>query len=206
MRRRILATLLACTLTMTSVPPTLFADEIAETLQPMTTLVESQTTTSAAIQIIPIKYVGDGYEVEFKVVNKWLGGFQGELILTNTSDKPLENWTLAFDFEHEITNMWNAQIVTHEANSYIIKNQGHNQDVAPGSSVNIGFGANWNDEIKAPESYDLLIAKQEVEDADYTIDFKVTSDWGQAFNGEISITNNTEETIFIGICYKRICF
>ena len=91
--------------------------------------------------------------------------------------------------------MWNAQIVTHEANSYIIKNQGYNQDIAPDSSVNIGFQANWNDNIKTPKSYDLLIAKQEVGDTDYTIDFKVTGDWGQAFTGEISITNNTEETI-----------
>lgn len=138
--------------------------------------------------IKPTKYIGNGYEVEFNVVNKWPGAFQGELILTNTSDKPLENWTLAFDFEHEITNMWNAQIVTHEANSYIIKNMGHNQDIAPGSSVNIGFQANWNNEIRMPESYDLLIAKQEVGNADYTIGYKVTSDWGQAFNGEIIIT------------------
>lgn len=43
--------------------------------------------------------------------------------------------------------------------------------------------------------YDLLIVKQEVGDTDYTIDFKVMSDWGQAFNGEINITNNTEEVI-----------
>ena len=40
-----------------------------------------------------------------------------------------------------------------------------------------------------------VFANGEVEETDYTIKFKVTSDWGQAFNGEISITNNTEETI-----------
>lgn len=194
-KKRVLAYLLTLTLAMTSLPTQLFAQDTINTPVPISALVDTQTTTPGAIQINPNKYVGDGYEVEFKVVNKWPGAFQGEFVLTNTSDQPLENWTLKFDFEHEITNMWNAQIVTHEANSYIIKNMGHNQDIAPGSSVNIGFQANWNDEIKVPQSYDLLIAKQEVGDTDYTIDFKVTGDWGQAFNGEISITNNTEETI-----------
>ncbi len=194
-KKRVLAYLLTLTLAMTSLPTQLFAQDTINTPVPISALVDTQTTTPGAIQINPNKYVGDGYEVEFKVINQWPGAFQGEFVLTNTSNQPLENWTLKYDFEHEITNMWNAQIVTHEAYSYIIKNQGYNQDIAPGSSVNIGFQANWNDEIKAPESYDLLIAKQEVGDTDYTIDFKVTGDWGQAFNGEISITNNTEETI-----------
>ncbi len=194
-KKRILAYLLTFTLAMTSLPIQLFAQTTNDLPLHMSALVDTQTTTPGAIQINPAKYVGDGYEVEFKVTNQWPGSFNGEFMLTNTSNVPLENWTLAFDFEHEITNMWNAQIVTHEANSYIIKNQGYNQDIAPGSSVNIGFQASWNDEIKVPESYDLLIAKQEVGNTDYTIDFKVTSDWGQAFNGEISITNNTEETI-----------
>ena len=194
-KRKIIAYLLSMALMLTSLPTQLFAQVTNDLPIPMTALVDTQTTTPGAIQINPNKYIGDGYEVEFKVTNQWPGAFNGEFVLTNTSDKPLENWTLKFDFEHEITNMWNAQIVTHEANSYIIKNQEYNQDVAPGSSVNIGFQANWNDEIKVPKSYNLLVSKQEVGDTDYTVDFKVTGDWGQAFNGEISITNNTEETI-----------
>ena len=194
-KRKIIAYVLSMALMLTSLPIQLFAQVTNDLPLPISALIDTQTTTPGAIQINPNKYIGDGYEVEFKVTNQWTGAFNGEFVLTNTSDKPLENWTLKFDFQDEITNMWNAQIVTHEGNSYIIKNQGYNQDIAPGSSVNIGFQANWNDEISIPQKYDLLIAKQEVENTDYTIDFNVTSDWGQAFNGEISITNNTEETI-----------
>ncbi len=194
-KRKIIAYLLGMTLMLTSLPVQLFAKDTTNTPLPMTALVDTQTTTPGAIDIKPTKYIGDGYEVEFKVTNQWIGAFNGEFVLTNTSDKPLENWTLKFDFEHEITNMWNAQIITHEANSYIIKNQGYNQDIVPGSSVTVGFQANWTDKINIPQKYDLLIAKQEVGNTDYTIDFKVISDWGQAFNGEISITNNTEEII-----------
>lgn len=194
-KKRTLAILLAVTLVMTSMPTTFFAKETVTTMQPMIAFADNYVTTSPAIEVKPTKYIGDGYEVEFRIVNKWNGAFQGELILTNTSDKPLENWALQFDCEDEISNIWNAQIVEHESNNYIIKNVVYNQDIAVGSSVSIGFQANWNDDIKIPKSYNLLIDKQKVENTDYTIDFKVTSDWSQAFNGEISITNNTEEVI-----------
>lgn len=194
-KRKIIAYLLSMALMLTSLPVQLFSQTTNDLPLPMSTLVDTQTTTPGAIQINPNKYIGDGYEVEFKVTNQWTGAFNGEFVLTNTSDKPLENWTLTFDFEHEITNIWGAQIISHEGNAYIIKNATYNQDIAIGESVTIGFSANWDDEIKVPESYDLLIVKQEVGDTDYTIDFKVTGDWGQAFNGEISITNNTEKAI-----------
>lgn len=34
-----------------------------------------------------------------------------ELVRTNTSNKPLENWTLKLDFGYEITNMWNTHFL-----------------------------------------------------------------------------------------------
>ncbi len=42
-------------------------------------------------------------------------------VRTNSSDKPLENWILKLHFEPYITNMWNAQSVTHGADSYIVR-------------------------------------------------------------------------------------
>ena len=194
--KRVLSFLLTLALIMTSLPVQVFATEKSLGVTSSETgLLSTQTTMPEVIQLNPNKYVGDRYEAEFKVNSKWPGAFNGEIILKNTGENALENWTLKFDFEHEISNMWNGQIVAHEGTSYIIKNLGWNQDIAPGSSVSIGFGANWNKYINPPKSYDLLNSEQEMENADYTVDFKVTSDWGQAFNGEISITNNTNKTI-----------
>lgn len=180
---------------MSMLPVQTFAGQTTEKELLQIQMLENEITTPAAIQIVPNKYIGDGYEVEFKVNSKWPGNFNGELRLTNTGEKTLENWTLQFDFAHEISNIWNAQIMSRENGSYILKNLEWNQDIAPGKNVCIGFTAKWEDSIVPPQNYNLLIAKQEVEEVDYTIKFKVTSDWGQAFNGEISITNNTEETI-----------
>ena len=194
-KKRILAYLLTLTLAMTSLPTQLFAQTTKEVPLPMSALLDTQTTTPGAIQINPKKYVGDGYEVEFKVTNQWPGAFNGEFVLTNTSGKPLENWTLKFDFEHEITNMWNAQILTHENNSYVIKNMGWNQDIEPGSSMTIGFQANGEGTINTPSKYNLDMEEQVASDVDYTIGYKLTNNWNTGFNGEISITNLSKAPI-----------
>ena len=194
-KKRVLAYLLTLTLAMTSLPIQLFAQTTNDLPLPMSALVDTQTTTPGAIQINPSKYTGDGYQVEFKITNQWPGAFNGELVLTNTADKPLENWTLKFDFEHEITNMWNAQILTHENNSYVIKNMGWNQDIEPGSSVTIGFQANGDGTINNPSKYSLDMEEQVASDVDYTIGFKLTGNWNNGFNGEISITNQSKAPI-----------
>ncbi len=87
-KKRILAYLLTLTLAMTSLPTQLFAQTTNDLPLPISALVDTQTTTPGAIQINPTKYVGDGYEVEFKVTNQWPGAFNGELVLTNTSTNP----------------------------------------------------------------------------------------------------------------------
>ena len=194
-RKRVLSVLLAFILTMISLPAQMFAKEKETAANAKKVLVKNEKTTSSVIEVNPNKFTGDGYEVEFKVSNEWPGAFNGEIILTNTGDKKIENWSLKFDFEHEISNMWNGQITAREGSSYIIKNMGWNQDIAPGRSVSVGFGAKWDSQIVAPKNYNLISKEQQVGDTDYSIGFKVTSDWGQAFNGEISITNHTSKPI-----------
>lgn len=179
---KIVSLLLVLTLSVTSFPIDVLAQD--NTVNEISTKDDSTN-----------KYIGDGYEVEFKISNQWDGAFNGELVITNTGDKPLENWTLKYDFNHEITNMWNAQIISHENNTYTIKNLGWNQDIQPGNSISIGFTANYSDKITSPEKYSMLITNRVLNSNDFSVNFKVTSDWGQAFNGEITITNNTKETI-----------
>ena len=203
--KRNIAYLLSMTLILTSLPTRIFAQE-GVTIPNSSTLLnavesttssslELETTPPGALQIIPNKYVGDGYEVEFKITNRWPGGFNGEFIVTNTGEEVIENWALELDFNHDITQIWNASIKNHDGTTYVLKNLGYNQDIKVGESINIGFQAEWEDIINAPSKYDLLGTKAEASDEEYAIDFKVTSDWGSAFNGEISITNNGEEAI-----------
>jgi hypothetical protein len=64
-----------------------------------------------------------------------------------------------------------------------------------GRSVNFGFTASCNVNATLPNSFPLLMEDVDVSSESYQMSFKVTSDWKQAFNGEISITNKSNETI-----------
>ena len=141
------------------------------------------------------KYVGENYEVDFQIITKTIDTFEGNLILTNTGTEMIENWSLTFDFNHEIIDIWNAQISLCENNCYTIKNVEHNQDIAPGESIIIGFQAKWTDKIESPINYSLSIVQQKLPTTVYFVDYIVTSDWGNGFTGEFRITNNSEQTI-----------
>jgi len=97
---------------------------------------------------------------------------------------------------YEITNIWNGAISSYNEGTYVIKNAGHNQDISPGSSVSFGFSANTTDEnIVYPDRY-AIIGKEASAGSDrYEINFDVTSDWESAFNGQIVITNLSDEVI-----------
>ncbi len=190
MRKKGLAYFTSIALAMTMLPHQSFAQEKAEIGQLNEVVPISRTTAS---QLETNAYVGEGYVIEFRVLSQWRDAFIGEIILTNISETTLENWMLQLDLPHEITSIWNAQIMTHEKEQYILKNTGWNQDIAPGESISIGFNASVDEKVMKPKNYKLLGVKKEVTGCE--IDFKVLNKWDEGFNGQISITNNTEENI-----------
>ena len=50
--------------------------------------------------------------ISFAVVNDWGSGFQGQITITDPLTTPINNWSLAFDFNHSITNLWNGTIAS----------------------------------------------------------------------------------------------
>jgi len=85
------------------------------------------------------KEAEDNYEITYSVDNVWDTGFTGSILINNLSLAPIEDWTLEFDTDNEITNMWNANIVSHEGIHYVIQNAGYNCDINTGESVSVGF-------------------------------------------------------------------
>ena len=53
----------------------------------------------------------------------------------------LNGWTVAFDASATITSIWNAQIVSHVGNHYVVSNAAWNGQVAAGQAVSFGFQA-----------------------------------------------------------------
>ncbi len=101
---------------------------------------------------------------------------------------------LGFSFQGDITNIWNGVISEHDDSEYVIKNAGWNQDIEAGKYIEFGISGS-GDFTGFPKNYQLLGELGSVSTDDYAIKYRLNSDWGSGFTGEISITNNTSAPI-----------
>jgi hypothetical protein len=79
--------------------------------------------------------------VAFAVTSDWGTGFGGQITIGNNQPSPINNWTLAFTWDRSLTQIWNASIVSHTGNQYVITNAGWNANIAGNASVSFGFNA-----------------------------------------------------------------
>jgi hypothetical protein len=80
--------------------------------------------------------------VSFRVRDDWGAGFVAEITITNTTSTPITDWTLEFDFDREITSIWNAVIVGRAGRRYTIRPAAWTATIAPGDSITFGFQGN----------------------------------------------------------------
>ncbi|MBV9627887.1 MAG: cellulase family glycosylhydrolase, partial [Xanthobacteraceae bacterium] len=78
---------------------------------------------------------------QFSATNIWNGGFQGNVTVTNDGSA-VTAWQIEIDMPYQITNIWNAQIISQNANGYIIGNASWDGTLAQGASTSFGFTAN----------------------------------------------------------------
>ena len=91
----------------------------------------------------PVIDFDDGSEAldaKIVVVNFWEAGGQLELQITNNSDTDIEGWEIAFDLEHDITNLWNAVLGDgQEGRDVTLSDAAYNSVIASGETVSAGF-------------------------------------------------------------------
>lgn len=93
--------------------------------------------------------------VQFAITNDWGTGFQAGITLTNQGATTLTGWTLEFDFPYSIDSIWNAKIISHQGNHYVIGNESWDGVIAPGQSVSFGFTGSPGHVGSQPTSYKL---------------------------------------------------
>lgn len=91
----------------------------------------------------------------FSVVSDWGTGFTGSLAITNRGTSAINGWTLQFDFAPNITQIWNAQIVSHTGNHYVIKDAGYNATIGAGQTTTFGFNGAPGNVTAGPTNYVL---------------------------------------------------
>ncbi|MBE5865348.1 MAG: VWA domain-containing protein [Lachnospiraceae bacterium] len=95
----------------------------------------------------------DDYVIQYDVENDWGTGFYGSISITNNTDTAIEDWVLEFDFDREITEIWNGVIEEHEGNHYVVRNAEYNSTIAPSRSVSIGIKGCEFVGMTEPENY-----------------------------------------------------
>lgn len=121
-----------------------------------------------------------GYEVDFNVVDQWNTGIKAELAISNTSDQPLEAWTVSFDSNFTINNLWDGRLLESADNHYTVASEMWTNPIAPGNSKKIGFTA-LIDSDNTPELLTksltcVIIDKESVVDGDAEINWDDTTD------------------------------
>ena len=119
---------------------------------------------------VPVKVEIKDYEHKFEYKyngNEYDNQFQGEISITNTSDKTIEDWEISFTFDRYITSIWNAEILSNEGNKYYIKNSSNTSGdfIAPGETKSFGFMGYGG--AKDSEPSDYILTSYESDDSRY---------------------------------------
>jgi chitinase len=78
--------------------------------------------------------------VAYTVNDNWGAGFTANMQVAAGSTA-LNGWTVEFDATFTISNIWNAQIISHVGNHYVIKNMPYNGTVGANKDTGFGFQA-----------------------------------------------------------------
>lgn len=81
----------------------------------------------------------EGYDVQYNITKSWDTGVEGNIVITNNSDAPIEAWTLSFDSNFTINNLWNGRVLENNETSYKIAAEMWTNPVQPNGSMTIGF-------------------------------------------------------------------
>lgn len=123
--------------------------------------------------------VSAGYDVDFNVTSDWHTGFQAEVTIENTSTEPIEAWTLFFDGNFTINNIWNAKMISSESGKYEVANQLWTTPIKAGESASFGFTADKSaTENAKAENFKLtaMVIGESILEKEPVIDYELDTD------------------------------
>lgn len=85
------------------------------------------------------------YKIEIIKQSEWNDYANIQMIITNLSEKSIDDWTLSFTGNFEIMDIWNAELISEIQNEYNIGNSNYLQNIYPGKSCFIGMNIKCKD-------------------------------------------------------------
>jgi len=117
------------------------------------TLAQSRGTATITNDDLPTTPPPSSGNVQFTVTSDWGTGYTAQVTLRNTSNAPLDNWQLEFDYAGQITSIWDAAVTSHVGNHYVIANAGYNATIAAGGTVAFGLNGSPGGVATGPTNY-----------------------------------------------------
>ena len=90
---------------------------------------------------VPVSTPTPTTAVQFAVTSDWGSGFNGDVTIRNTTGTAYGSWTVEFDFDGQITTLWNGVIASRSGSRYTGRNESWNGSLAAGGSTTFGFTA-----------------------------------------------------------------
>lgn len=94
-------------------------------------------------------------DFQFQDTSDWGSGFTGQITFRNSDTTALNGWTLEFNFAGQITSIWNAVLVSHNGNHFVVGNASWNASVPAGGSISFGFNGSPGNVTIGPTSFVL---------------------------------------------------
>jgi endoglucanase len=90
----------------------------------------------------------------YSLVNSWTGGFQAQIVLTNSGSAAISGWKLTWTFpgDQKIASLWNATY-TQSGEAVTATNASYNGTIAPAGSVTVGFTGNFTSSDASPTAF-----------------------------------------------------
>ncbi len=172
---------------------------------------EVQSTSQQEEYVLPFYEERDNVAIEFKVVNEWEGGYQAEIVLTNTGTEYVENWQIDFNSDDDITNIWNTNVIKNEKGECSVSAMEYNSNIAPGTNVSIGYqteGSSYTvrdlninvsmeeaEEENQKESGTAHTGTYVYEYENFSVEYIVQNSWVENCNVCVKITNTSDTAI-----------
>lgn len=117
------------------------------------TLGQARGTGTIRNDDAPLPLPPSSGDATFQKTSDWGSGFQGEVTVRNRGTMPLQDWVVEFDFGGSITSIWNAQVVSHTGNHYVVKGAQWNSTIAAGGAAIFGFVASPGSAPASPTNF-----------------------------------------------------
>lgn len=116
----------------------------------------NRSARSGTVSVTTTAGPAGGCGVGYRVVGSWTGGFQGEIVISNTGAAALSGWSLAFTFTagQTVTQIWGGT-AAQSGGAVTVTPADYTRVIPAGGSVTVGFLANAGSTNPSPVSFTL---------------------------------------------------